>query len=51
MRRKLSEILTDENKRKELQYIGIFLLFFIVSTFMTILNIITGKGLLTVATP
>ena len=50
MRRKLSEILTDENKRKELQYIGIFLLFFIVSTFMTVLNIITGKGLLTVAT-
>ena len=50
MRRKLSEILTDEDKRKELQYIGIFLLFFIVSTFMTILNIITGKGLLTVAT-
>ena len=50
MRRKLSEILTDENKRKELQYIGIFLLFFIVSTFMTVLNIITGKGFLTVAT-
>ena len=50
VRRKLSEILTDENKRKELQYIGIFLLFFIVSTFMTVLNIITGKGLLTVAT-
>ena len=50
MRRKLSEILTDENKRKELQYIGIFLLFFLVSTFMTVLNIITGKGLLTVAT-
>ena len=50
MRRKLSEILTDEDKRKELQYIGIFFLFFIISTFMTILNIITNKGFLTVAT-
>ena len=50
MRRKLSEILTDEDKRKKLQYIGIFFLFFIISTFMTILNIITNKGFLTVAT-
>ena len=50
MRRKLSEILTDENKRKELQYIGIFLLFFFVSLFMTVLNVITRKGALTVAT-
>lgn len=50
MRKKLSVILTDDEKRKELQYISIFLLFFFVSAFMTILNIITHKGILTIAT-
>ena len=50
MRKKLSVILTDDNKRKELQYNSIFLLFFFVSLFMTVLNVITRKGALTVAT-
>ena len=50
MRKKLSAILTDDEKRKELQYISIFLLFCFVSAFMTILNVITHKGILTVAT-
>ena len=50
MRKKLSVILTDDEKRKELQYVSIFLLFFFVSAFMTILNIITHKGILTIAT-
>ena len=50
MRKKLSIILTDDNKRKELQYNSIFLLFFFVSLFMTVLNVITRKGALTVAT-
>ena len=50
MRRKLSAILTDDEKRKELQYIGIFLLFAFVAAFMTVLNVITGKGVLTIAT-
>ena len=50
MRKKLSDILTDDEKRKKVQYIGIFLLFFLVATFMTVLNVITGKGVLTVAT-
>ena len=50
MRTKLSAVLTDDNKRKELQYNSIFLLFFCVSLFMTVLNVITRKGALTVAT-
>ena len=50
MRKKLSAILTDDEKRKELQYISIFLLFCFVSAFMTVLNVITHKGILTVAT-
>ena len=50
MRTKLSAVLTDDNKRKELQYNSIFLLFFCVSLFMTVLNVITRKGALTIAT-
>lgn len=50
MRKKLSAVLTDDEKRKELQYIGIFLLFAFVSAFMTVLNVITRKGVLTIAT-
>ena len=50
MRTKLNAVLTDDNKRKELQYNSIFLLFFCVSLFMTVLNVITRKGALTIAT-
>ena len=50
VREKLSVILTDDEKRKELQYISIFLLFFFISVFMTVLNVITHKGVLTIAT-
>ena len=50
MRGKLSAVLTDDKKRKELQYISIFLLFFFISAFMTVLNVITQKGALTIAT-
>ena len=50
MNKKLSSVLTDDAKRKDLQYLGIFFLFFLVSAFMTVLNVITRKGILTVAT-
>ena len=50
MRKEWSAILTDDEKRKELQYVSIFLLFCLVSTFMTVLNIITHKGILTIST-
>ena len=50
MYEKLVSLLTNEKKRKEVQYIGVFTLLGAVSAVMTILNIFTHKGLLTVAT-
>ena len=50
MLKELKTILTNDDKRKEFQYIGIFILFCLVSVFMTVLNLITRKGALTVAT-
>ncbi|MBR6088903.1 MAG: GGDEF domain-containing protein [Anaerolineaceae bacterium] len=50
MNKKWSVILTDDEKRKDLQYVSIFLLFCFVSAFMTVLNVITHKGILTVST-
>lgn len=50
MRGKWQEVLTDDEKRKELQYVGIFILLGLVSAFMTVLNVITHKGILTIST-
>lgn len=50
MRGKWQEVLTDDEKRKELQYVGIFILLGLVSAFMTVLNVITRKGILTIST-
>ena len=50
MQTRLRLILTDDKKRKELQYVSIFILFCIISLFMTVLNIVTQKGVLTIAT-
>ena len=50
MRGKWQEVLTDDEKRKELQYVGIFILLGLVSAFMTVLNLITHKGILTIST-
>ena len=50
MREKLVAILTDEEKRTKLSYLCVFLLLGSVALCMTVLNIITHKGLLTVAT-
>lgn len=50
MRGKWQEVLTDDEKRKELQYVGIFILLGLVSAFMTVLNVITHKGTLTIST-
>ena len=50
MREKLVLLLTNEKKRKEIQYISVFALLGVVSAVMTLLNIITHKGALTVAT-
>ena len=50
MRGNWQEVLTDDEKRKELQYVGIFILLGLVSAFMTVLNVITRKGILTIST-
>ena len=50
MREKLVAIPTDEEKRTKLSYLSVFLLLGGVALCMTILNMITHKGLLTAAT-
>lgn len=49
-RHRLAESVTNDAKRKRLQFISIYLLFATVSLFMSILNILTDKGTLTLAT-
>lgn len=50
MKEKLISAITNEYSRKKLQYICIYLFFSAVSAGMTALNLITGKGAVTVAT-
>ncbi len=50
MREKLISLLTDEKKRKGIQYTVVFLALGAVSLFMTVLNIFTHKGALIAAT-
>jgi len=50
MNEKLRAILTNDEKRTRLQYQCVFLLLGGVSAFMTLLNIVTDKGSLTMAT-
>ncbi len=50
MKEKLISIITDEDQRRKLQFEYVNLFFAGVSAFMTVLNIITNKGALTIAT-
>ena len=50
MRERLVSLLTNDEKRKELQYISVFALLGAISAVMTVMNIFTHKGALTVAT-
>lgn len=50
VKEKLISVITDDNKRKKLQFVCVNLFFAGVSAFMTVLNIITNKGALTAAT-
>lgn len=50
MRDKLAQIITNESRRRRLQYLSVFALMGCVSALMTVLNIITHKNLLTWAT-
>ncbi|MDD6050278.1 MAG: GGDEF domain-containing protein [Clostridiales bacterium] len=50
MREKLAQIITDEGRRRRLQYLTVFMLLGIISALMTVLNIITRKGYLAWAT-
>lgn len=50
VRERLAAILTDDKKRKELQYLAVFSLLGLVALFMTVLNLFTHKGALTWAT-
>ena len=53
MREKLSDleqIILDENRRTRFQFISVYAVLGIVSFFMTVVNIITSKGFLTIAT-
>ena len=42
--------LTDDKKRKKIQFICVYSLLAFVSFYMTILNLMTNKGFLTIAT-
>ncbi|MBQ9543617.1 MAG: GGDEF domain-containing protein [Clostridia bacterium] len=49
-KKNIISVITDETKRKMLQYICVFLFLGFVSAFMTVFNILNEKGSLTVAT-
>ena len=50
IKKRVASVLTDENKRKKLQYTCVFLFLGAVAAVMTVLNLITGKGVLSVVT-
>ena len=50
MTKKFISIITNEDSRKRIQYIGVFIILGVVSLSMTIVNIFTHKGALTWAT-
>lgn len=50
MRERLAQIITNEGRRRRLQYLSVFVLMGSVSAMMTVLNIITRKGPLAWAT-
>ena len=44
--RKLTEIVTEDDRRRRLQFYGVFLLLGSVSALMTVINVMTDKGML-----
>ena len=50
LKNKWISVITDDNKRRRAQFIGVFLLLGTVAAFMTVLNLSTHKGMLTVVT-
>ncbi|MBQ7623807.1 MAG: diguanylate cyclase [Clostridia bacterium] len=50
MKEKLVSVVTNDKKRTKVQYMGVFTILGSVSVFMSVLNVVTGKGALTWAT-
>ena len=50
VRENFSKIISDDNKRSILQYYVIFSVFVVIGLFMTIMNLVTHQGWLTLAT-